>query len=106
MLLVSGMRPCKDGSVCKDVEATQSDTCQAMEEEHTCCSLLAEDDHAPADNDPCSDGCPCFCCVPVIVAYNIMTLSPQLEIGRCKPREASKYAHEFTHLVWHPPQAG
>jgi hypothetical protein len=105
-MLVAGMRPCEPDLACHDAGTVKADVCQASEAEHSCCTLANGADHAPSEEDPCPEGCACFCCVLVIApAAGIVPLDYRPEAFRGAGWEASKYFHQYTHRIWQPPQA-
>lgn len=107
IVIISELHLCKGEFACQDTIPPQVDMCNASEDGHSCCSLPTEEDHAPGQEGSCTEGCPYSCCAQVIPpAINVYPLFPSLEIDRRMNGKISRYDHEFTHMIWHPPQVG
>lgn len=105
-MFFAGMHPCEPDLACQEAGTVEVSGCQAFEAEHSCCKDTNWANQAPAEEDPCSEGCSCFCCVLVIApAAGPVPLDYRPEAFSGNGWVASKYFHEYTHRIWQPPQA-
>lgn len=108
---MSGIRPWDGGSICLELHtqehALEDGNCHQSETKDKCCKPPTDSEETPTKEDPCSDGCHCFCCVSIILPaletplFNYPQKKPQL-----RGWEISPNTHDFAHLIWHPPQIG
>lgn len=97
------MHLCKMGGACHSSQSAQLEMCQAKKDNHACCQLPIEEDHAPEKEKPCTGGC--YCCVPIIAQESeLFSVFFQPKTVQHNTWKVSAYFYEFTDFIWHPPQ--
>ena len=106
ILLMSGPHPCMAKLYCQDSSFGKEETCHTAEEKHSCCMAKAENEQEePAEESPCTKICSCYCCVMLIV-FNLIEPNEPFQVVDNKKLnwQTTIYSHDFTHLIWQPPQ--
>jgi len=106
ILFASSLYPCGASFACKSAVTVQEEACHdTSEDEHACCQSSAEKDPAPTEEDHCADDCFCQCCMVVLtIAPEVTQLLAKLEVEQQKCWQVSAYSHDFTPMIWQPPQ--
>ncbi|NNF32927.1 MAG: hypothetical protein HKN68_02400 [Saprospiraceae bacterium] len=80
--------------------SNQSDTTT-----QSCCKSGNSEDSSQEEKSSCKDGCACcFTTTVVIIDAEIPSdFNPEV-IPQLENWVTENYTHDFTHLIWHPPQ--
>jgi len=106
LLAFSGIIPCEGSFAHFSANTAEVEACHDTEDKHSCCESPAEKDSTPV-KDHCSEECSCYCCMLIITPLSDGTsFATKLEADEKKPWQVSNYTHDFTPVIWQPPQLG
>lgn len=114
LLLATGLRPCVGQVPCEDEHPAPEAVNASVEKAHACCQRFVgaahesgDDEHSPVEDDSCADGCDCYCCVLVVApTVGIPPLYAPRQAEQLQAWHTNFYAHDFTDMIWQPPQLG
>lgn len=105
IVFFSGIRPWDGGAMCKEAKAAEHKACEALAQESSCCQGPAEHEDPPSEEEGCRDDCQCYCCTSLMIDPPIASsLSTTTKTSQQALWRTDRYTHNFTHLIWHPPQ--
>lgn len=104
-LFLTGITWCYGSFTISDEVSYNVDTVIPEKSIPSCCQSGGKDKQGPQNNEPCQDGCSCYCC-SVVVAIAVRHIPTVFLQENVRPQrwQISTYAHDFTHMIWQPPK--